>query len=70
MRGKWQKIDSALNSEIENFDEFMTGKSIEGENKEILPDREIRKIEGILEKPLPDKIVQEKLLDEHIKHHS
>ncbi|QGA80841.1 hypothetical protein [Candidatus Nanohalobium constans] len=70
MPGNWLRIGKALDSELESFDSFMTGRSIEGEEAETLPDEEIRKIESILEKPLPDKIVQEKLLEEHMKHHS
>lgn len=65
---EWRKIDRALSSELENFDRFMTNRSIDGKNQESLSKKEIVKMEKILEKPLPDKIVQEKLLKQHIKH--
>lgn len=61
----WKEIDKALNSELENFDRFMTGRNIEGENAETIPEREVRKLEEILEKPLPERFVQQKLLEYH-----
>ena len=64
----WQKIDSALNSELEDFDKFMTARNIDGEKTETFTQKEINKIEEILEKPVPERFVQENLLEEHIKH--
>jgi hypothetical protein len=63
---KWNRIDSALSSELEDFDRFMTGREISGENAETLPDKEVEKVLSVLEKPLPERIVQEKLLENHI----
>jgi hypothetical protein len=65
---EWRKIDRALSSELENFASFMTKRSIDGKNQESLSKREFVKMEKILEKPVPDKLVQEKLLEAHIKH--
>ncbi|MFB6100333.1 MAG: hypothetical protein ABEK16_03590 [Candidatus Nanohalobium sp.] len=64
----WQEIDKALNSELENFDRFMTGRNIDGGSFESLPEKEVEKVEEILEKPLPDSLKQEKLLEQHAKH--
>lgn len=65
---QWEEIDSALNSELESFDQFMTAKNIEGEKTETFTRKEVKKIGKILEKPVPERFVQEKLLEEHIKH--
>jgi hypothetical protein len=61
----WKEIDDALNSELESFDRFMTGRNIGGGNAETMPEKEVRKLEDILEKPLPERFVQQKLLDYH-----
>ena len=62
-----EKINSALDSEITGFDRFMTAKKVNGRRAETLPDREIKRIEEILEKPIPERFIQEKLLEKHIE---
>jgi hypothetical protein len=44
----WKEIDRALNSELENFDKFMTGRSIDGQSFESLPEREVETVEKVL----------------------
>lgn len=63
---EWKQIDSALNAEIESFDEFMTAKKIDGAQKETFTNKEVQKVKKILEKPLPERLIQEKLLEHHM----
>lgn len=63
-----RSFESVLGSELEGFDRFMTAKRIDGEESDTLTGREFKKVESVLERPLPDRIVQEKLLKQHIKH--
>ena len=63
----WTQIGSALDSELENFDKFMTARSINGEQKDTFTEKEIRKVEKILEKPVSERFAQENLLNRHIK---
>lgn len=65
MEDESSNIDEALDSELESFDRFMTGRSIEGERRETLTEKELDRIERVLEKPLPERFVQEKLLKIH-----
>jgi hypothetical protein len=64
---KWKKIDSALDSELENFDRLMTATQIDGEKAETPTEKELHRIENILERSMPERFVQEKLLEEHLK---
>ena len=61
----WKDIDKALDSELENFERFMTGRDIEGRETENTSEKQVRKLEEILEKPLPERFLQQKLLEHH-----
>lgn len=64
---EWEKIGSALDSELQEFDKFMTGRDITGEETEGLTQAELKKIERLLEKPIEERFVQENLLKQHIQ---
>jgi hypothetical protein len=60
-----EKIEIKFESDLESFDRFMTAQKIDGENFESPPKKELDRIEQILEAPLPNRIVQTKLLEHH-----
>ena len=52
--------------ELDSFDKFMTAKRIDGREVESFSSKELSRIEKVLEKPIPERVKQEHLLDLHI----
>jgi hypothetical protein len=62
----WELIGDALESELESFDRFMTSKRIDGEETAPVAE-EFENVGSMLERPVPDRFVQQHLLEEHLK---